>query len=84
MKRLVITRNGAEEQEYTEEQLANREEYLRKYAEESAILQLEKKEKERLNAYQQESDPLFFKWQAGEVTKQEWLDKRSEIKDRNE
>lgn len=34
------------------------------------------------NAFQAESDPLFFKWQAGEATEQEWLDKRNEIKAR--
>jgi hypothetical protein len=36
----------------------------------------------RLNAYREESDPLFFKWQRGEVEKQEWLDKVNEIKQR--
>lgn len=38
-------------------------------------------EKKRL-AYQTESDPLFFKYQSGEIDKQEWLDKREEIKNR--
>ena len=33
-------------------------------------------------AYQQESDPLFFKWQRDEATEQEWLDKIAEIKAR--
>ena len=28
----------------------------------------------RLYAYEQESDPIFFKWQRGEGTQQEWLD----------
>lgn len=36
----------------------------------------------RRSAYQLESDPLFFKWQRGEATKQEWLDKVQEIKER--
>jgi hypothetical protein len=31
-------------------------------------------------AYQIESDPLFFKWQAGECSKQEWLDARAKVK----
>lgn len=35
---------------------------------------------DRLLAYRQESDPLFFKWQRGEATQQEWLDKIEEIK----
>jgi len=33
-------------------------------------------------AYKEESDPLFFKWQRGEATQQEWLDKVNEIKQR--
>ena len=32
--------------------------------------------------YQTESDPLFFKWQAGEATEEEWLAKRAEIRAR--
>jgi hypothetical protein len=36
----------------------------------------------RLVDYQKESDPLFFKWQAGESTKEEWENKRQEIKNR--
>lgn len=37
---------------------------------------------ERSNAYKNESDPLFFKWQRGEALEQEWLDKVAEIKQR--
>ena len=33
-------------------------------------------------AYEQEADPLFFKWQAGEATEAEWKAKRDEIKAR--
>lgn len=33
-------------------------------------------------AYSVESDPLFFKWQRGEGTEQEWLDKVQEIRER--
>lgn len=36
----------------------------------------------RASAYREESDPLFFKWQRGESTKQDWLDKVIEIKQR--
>lgn len=39
-------------------------------------------EAQRRNAYQVEADPLYFKWQAGEATEQEWKDKRREIKER--
>jgi len=37
-------------------------------------------ETQRRNAYTQEADPLFFSYQRGEVTEQEWLDKVAEIK----
>ena len=36
----------------------------------------------RRAAYTTESDPLFFKWQAGETTQEEWQAKRNEIKAR--
>lgn len=39
-------------------------------------------EANRKQAYVEESDPLFFKWQRGEVDKQVWLDKVAEIKQR--
>ena len=44
--------------------------------------QNESQKQNRLTAYEQESDPLFFKWQRGEATQQEWLDKVAEIKAR--
>lgn len=37
-------------------------------------------EARRREAYQVEADPLFFKWQRGESTEQDWLDKIAEIK----
>jgi hypothetical protein len=42
----------------------------------------EQQESSRQIAYNQEADPLFFKWQAGEATEEEWLAKRQEIRDR--
>jgi hypothetical protein len=39
-------------------------------------------DRQRHAAYSAESDPLFFQYQAGEITEQEWLDKRAEIKSR--
>ena len=39
-------------------------------------------EEARLQAYRDESDPLFFKWQRGEATKEKWLAKVAEIKER--
>jgi len=34
----------------------------------------------RQEAFSKEADPLFFKWQAGEGTESEWLNKREEIR----
>jgi len=39
-------------------------------------------EARRAEAYRTESDPIFFKWQRGGATEQEWLDKVAEIKAR--
>jgi hypothetical protein len=36
----------------------------------------------RQAAFTKEADPLFFKWQAGEGTEEEWKTKRQEIRDR--
>lgn len=36
----------------------------------------------RKATYASEADPLFFKYQRGEATQQEWLDKIAEIKAR--
>lgn len=33
----------------------------------------------RANAYREESDPIFFQWQRGSKTEQDWLDKIAEI-----
>ena len=43
---------------------------------------IENARQSRAEAYREEADPLFFKWQRGEVTEQEWLDKIEEIKQR--
>jgi hypothetical protein len=36
----------------------------------------------RQAAYQKEADPIFFKWQRGEATEQQWLDKIADIRAR--
>lgn len=36
----------------------------------------------RAAAYAAEADPLFFKYNAGEVSKEEWIAKREEIRTR--
>lgn len=35
----------------------------------------------RKAAYQQTSDPLFFKWQSGEATKDDWLAAREAVRE---
>lgn len=42
----------------------------------------EYKSKMRKESYREESDPIFFQWQRGEATEQEWRDKVKEIKER--
>ena len=42
----------------------------------------EQQEERRQEAYIAEADPLFFKWQAGEATEEEWKAKRQEIRER--
>lgn len=39
-------------------------------------------DRNRQAAYQLESDPLYFKWQAGEGTEDAWKAKRDEIRER--
>jgi len=39
-------------------------------------------EAKRQAAFVSEADPLFFQWQAGESTEEEWLAKRQEVRDR--
>ncbi len=56
---------------------ATEDEIAQRLAEQTA-----QKDAMRANAYQTESDPLFFKSQRGEATHQEWLDKVAEIQAR--
>jgi hypothetical protein len=39
-------------------------------------------EAERAVAYREEADPLFFRYQAGEATREEWEQARQNIRDR--
>lgn len=41
--------------------------------------QYEEVQRQRLQAYQQTADPIFFKYQAGLATKEEWLNERSNV-----
>ena len=49
---------------------------------EALAAELAKQRAARQVTYTSESDPLFFKWQAGEATEAEWLAKREEIRAR--
>lgn len=40
-------------------------------------------EDNRRNTYQRDADPLFFGWQRGDNTEQEWLDAVQAVKDAN-
>jgi hypothetical protein len=51
-------------------------------SEEIAKAQLKQIRKDRANAYTDEADPLFFKYQRVEGSKQDWLDKIEEIRER--
>lgn len=50
--------------------------------EEQRSIYLNERKAQRRTAYEQEADPLFFKWQRGEATKEEWLAKVQEIRSR--
>jgi len=58
------------------------EEELNTYYEQITGEHLETVDERRLKAYQAEADPLFFKWQRGESTQEEWLAKIEEIRER--
>lgn len=50
---------------------------------EFARQQLEIAKINRLLQYQKNADPLFFEWQAGTATKEEWLAARQTVRDEN-
>jgi len=51
------------------------------WAEVQLEAQTEKVEQARANAYRETSDALFFKYQRGSATEQEWLDAVQAVKD---
>lgn len=52
------------------------------WAEVQAELLRKQVEDQRKAAYMAETDPLFFQYQRGDVTEQEWLDAVQAVKDR--
>lgn len=79
MQKNEITPDGSDAPVYlvpfTKEQIAEHQIISRDLKEYNKKQKLE----ERRLAYQREADPLFFKWQAGEVSKQDWLDARAAV-----
>lgn len=55
---------------------------VRSMTEQELALAAQEQDESRRIAYAKEADPLFFKWQRGEATQQQWLDKVAEIKSR--
>jgi hypothetical protein len=55
---------------------------VRPMTEQELAAAAQERDERRRIAYAQEADPLFFKWQRDEATRQEWLDKVAEIKAR--
>lgn len=55
---------------------------VRSMTEQELALSAQEQDESRRIAYAKEADPLFFKWQRGEATQQQWLDKVAEIKSR--
>lgn len=45
--------------------------------------QIAEVEKARLIAYEQQSDPIFFKWQRGDATEAEWREAVAKVKAEN-
>lgn len=60
----------------------SKKEFEAKFKEVKADYELQQVNRKRQLAYQTESDPLFFQYQRGEATEQDWLDKVAEIKAR--
>jgi hypothetical protein len=61
--------------ENTEEENAKIEDWASKEYER----EVESVKQIRQSTYQKIADPLFFKWQAGEATEQEWKDARASV-----
>jgi len=79
----VMNGNSYDDLEWKSELEKPKKEELELYWEEvQKESQLVRARKNRAIAYREESDPIFMKFQRGEATKQEWLDKIEEIKQR--
>lgn len=59
------------------------EQYIPEIEAEKQEIQQKNQDNIRRKIYQEESDPLFFKWQRGECDKDDWMKKVTEIKNRS-
>jgi len=66
----------------TPEEIAQAQAQAQEAAQAEAQWKIDNATQLRQQAYQAEADPLFFKWQAGESTQEQWQAKRNEIKQR--
>lgn len=84
MERIQVNVATGERQviQLTPEEIAQAQAQAEQAAQAEAQWKIDNASQLRQQAYQIESDPLFFKWQAGEVTEAEWKAKRDEIKSR--
>jgi hypothetical protein len=84
MERIQVNVQTGERQviELTPEEIAQTQAQAEQAAEAQAQWELDNADQLRQAAYATESDPLFFKWQAGEATEAQWKAKRDEIRAR--
>jgi hypothetical protein len=84
MERIQVNVTTGERQviALTAEEIAQVQAQAEQAAQAEAQWKIDNASQLRQQAYQTESDPLFFKWQAGEATEAEWKAKRDEIKSR--
>ena len=66
--------------QFTPEEEAARDAEEQAWADGAAVREADILQTNRLNAYKSESDPIFFSWQAGESSQQDWLDARNAVK----
>lgn len=66
--------------QFTPEEETARDAEEQTWANNAAVREADRIQTNRLNAYKSESDPVFFSWQAGESSEQDWLDARNAVK----
>jgi regulator of protease activity HflC (stomatin/prohibitin superfamily) len=84
MERIQVNVTTGERQviQLTAEEIAQAQAQAEQAAQAEAQARIANAAQLRQQAYTSESDPLFFKWQAGESTEAEWKAKRDEIRSR--